>query len=297
MMITRRDFAGTTWLALAGLAMIGTIGKAAASSPAERLAAAFGAIEAAADGRLGVAVLDPASGLVAGHRAEERFPMCSTFKLLAAAAVLSRVDAGKEALERRVRFAASDLVRYSPATEKHVGEGMSIAELCAAAVTLSDNTAANLLLDALGGPAALTQFARSLGDGVTRLDRIEPHLNEATPGDPRDTTSPAAMAADIRALVFGEALSAASRHRLTAWLRATRTGDKRLRARLPDGWQVGNKTGSGQHGTANDVGILWPPAGSPLVVAAYLTETTAAPERRDEALAAVGHAVADSRRG
>jgi beta-lactamase class A len=285
-MLTRREL-------LLGAAAVG-FGRAAFAD-AETLAAAFARIEKESGGRLGVAVLDTQTGAQAGHRADERFPMCSTFKLLAAAATLWRVDAGSERLERRVPFGARDLVTYSPVTEKHVGAGMTLAELCDAAVTLSDNTAANLLLAALGGPGGITAFARTLGDATTRLDRIEPELNEARPGDPRDTTSPSAMTANLRALLLGDALSAASRAQLTAWLAANRTGDARLRARLPAGWRVGDKTGAGANGTNNDVGVLWPPGRPPIIVSAYLTEAAAVPAaRRDATIAAVGHAVAEA---
>src|SRR6202043_452048 len=149
------------------------------------------------------------TGALAVHRADERFPLCSTFKLLAAGAVLARGDAGRERLDLRIRFEPRDVVVYSPATKDLAGrEGKPLAEICAAAMTMSDNTAGNLLLAALGGPAGVTAFARALGDEVTRLDRIEPDLNEAVPGDPRDTTSPAVMLANLAALVLGDALSA-----------------------------------------------------------------------------------------
>ncbi len=195
------------------------------------------------------------------------------------------------------RFSAKDLVTYSPVTEKHTADGMTLAELCDAAITLSDNTAGNLLLAALGGPAGITAFARTLGDTVTRLDRIETELNEARPGDPRDTTTPAAMTANLRALLLGDALSAASRAQLTAWLVANKTGDTRLRAGLPAGWRVGDKTGAGANGTNNDVGVFWPPGRAPIVVSAYLTEAAAVPAaQRDAAIAAVGHAVAEAAR-
>lgn len=288
-MITRRT------ALLAGSAAIGTWIAGTHSAPAQALAAEFARIERESGGRLGVAVLDMQTGTRTGHRADERFPMCSTFKLLAAAAILRRVDEGSERLDRRVRYEAKDLVVYSPVTEKHVADGMTLAELCDAAVTLSDNTAGNLLLAALGGPGGITAFARTLGDQVTRLDRIEPDLNEARPGDPRDTTSPHAMTANLRALVIGEALAAPSRARLTAWMLANKTGDTRLRARLPAGWRTGDKTGAGANGTNNDVGAIWPPGRAPIVVSAYLTEAAAiAPAQRDAAIAAVGHAVAEA---
>jgi beta-lactamase class A len=169
---------------------------------------------------------------------------------------------------------------------------MTLAELCDAAVTLSDNTAGNLLLAAIGGPAGLTAYLRSLGDKVTRLDRIEPFLNDVAPGDRRDTTSPAAVAMTLRQLVLGDALSPDSRARLTGWLVGCKTGDDRLRAGLPAGWRVGDKTGTGPHGDTNDIAVLWPPGRPPLVVTTYLSESSAPPERRNAALATVGRAVA-----
>jgi beta-lactamase class A len=171
-----------------------------------------------------------------------------------------------------------------------------LAELCEAAMVVSDNTAGNLLLANLGGPAGLTAFVRSLGDQTTRLDRIEPELNEALPGDPRDTTSPAAMLENIRRLVLGDALSPASRQQLTVWLLGNKTGDTRLRARLPNGWRVGDKTGIGERGTTNDVGLFWPPRRDPVIVAAYLTGSPASTEQRNGMIAAVGEAVAKTLR-
>ena len=287
-MIDRRSLA----FALAAAAATPFPSRAVAQE--NRLSAAFARIEAQSGGRLGVAVIDTATGATAGHRADERFPMCSTFKALAAAAILRRVDAGEEQLGRRVRYEAKDLVTYSPVTEKHTADGMTLAEICEAAVTLSDNTAGNLMLAALGGPAGLTAFARSLGDPVTQLDRIETALNEAKPGDPQDTTTPAAMAANLRALVLEGTLSAASREQLTAWLVANKTGDARLRAGLPPGWRVGDKTGTGANGTNNDVGVLWPPRGAPIVIAVYLTGTPMKMEQTNPLIAAVARAVSET---
>jgi beta-lactamase class A len=236
-----------------------------------------------------VALFDSRSGQAYAYRGDERFPLCSTFKLLAAALVLKRVDQGRERLARRIRFTATDLVKYSPVTGGRVGRsGMSLAELCAAAITQSDNTAANLLLNSFGGPLQLTAYLRSLGDGMTRLDRIEPDLNEALAGDPRDTTTPDAMLTTMRRLLLGTSLSVASRRQLLDWLLANQTGDKRLRARLPAGWRVADKTGTGANGTSNDVGMLLPPDRPPLLVAAYLTGSGAPPAVRDGALARVG---------
>jgi beta-lactamase class A len=250
------------------------------------------ALEASHGGRLGVATLDIASGRRLTHRADERFPMCSTFKFLAAAYVLTRVDRGEERLDRRITFTAADLVTYSPVTETRVGQAMTVAELCDAAITLSDNTAGNLLLQSFGGPAGLTTYARSIGDMVTRLDRIEPTLNEATPGDPRDTTTAAAMVSNLQRIVLGNSLSAASRERIAEWLRANRTGDARLRAGFPKTWRIGDKTGSGAHGATNDIAVAWPPDRAPLLVAVYYAESTETADLRNAVLAEVARIVA-----
>ena len=293
-MFSRRRFVAVSASALAacsvrgGLAWAGTV----AGFP-ESAVRAIPALEKASGGRLGVAVLDTATGARANYRGHERFPMCSTFKALAAGAVLAKVDAGREHLERVIRFEAKDLMTYSPVTKDRAGgAGMTLRELCAAAVEYSDNTAANLLLATMGGPVGVTRFARSLGDDVTRLDRIEPALNEALPGDPRDTTSPLAMMGDLRRLVLGDALSAASREQLMQWMLQCKTSDARLRACVPKGWRVGDKTGSGQRGTANDVGILWPVNHTPVIVTIFLTGTSTPDDARNATIAGVGRAVA-----
>lgn len=299
-MITRRSLcASGAGLALFGSALCAATGFArAAPGWAAELDAALLRIEAESGGRLGVALLDTLSGTSAGHRADERFPLCSTFKVLAAAAVLARVDAGREQLSRRIRFEAADVVVYSLFTKDRVGgDGVTLDELCEAAITLSDNTAGNLLLRQIGGPSGLTGYARELGDTLTRLDRIEPDLNEAAPGDARDTTTPAAMLGNLHALLLGPALSASSRDRLVAWLKGNKTGDARLRAGLPKDWRVGDKTGSGNQGTTNDIGVAWPPERKPVLIAAYLTGTGASVEQRNAALADIGRAVAAALRG
>ncbi|MFI2507755.1 class A beta-lactamase [Streptomyces sp. NPDC018972] len=219
--------------------------------------------------RLGVYALATGTGATVIHRADERFALCSTFKTLAAAAVLDRHPVA--GLDRRVTYTRADLVDYSPVTEKHTGTGMTLRDLCDAAVRYSDNTAANLLLRELGGPRALTAHLRGLGDRVSRLDHGEPELNGNPPGDPRDTTTPRAVAADYRALVLDDALPTAKRALLTDWLVRNTTGDLRVRAGVPRGWKVGDKTGTGDWGRANDVAVLWPPSGAPLVIA-VLTE-------------------------
>jgi beta-lactamase class A len=261
----------------------------ASQAAGERIAA----IEARAGGRLGVAVLDTESGRRLAHRADERFPLCSTFKVLAAAAVLARVDAGTERLERRVAYGPADLLDYAPVTKAHVGEGgMTLGDLCAAAIDWSDNTAGNLILQAIGGPAGLTRYARSLGDAMTRLDRDEPALNAAAPGDERDTTTPAAMLGDLKALLLGEALSESSRGQLEAWMSDDKVGDARLRAGLPPSWRIADKTGSGDHGTANAIAILRPPARAPILAAVYYTESSAPMDARNAVHREVAEAIA-----
>ncbi|MFN4120242.1 class A beta-lactamase [Acidovorax sp.] len=255
-------------------------------------------IERTAQGRLGVAMLDTGSGLALGWRQDERFAMASTFKAVLAGWMLALVDQGRERLDARVHYAATDVVAYSPVSGPRAGNGggLTVGELCAATVSLSDNTAANVLMARHGGPAGFTTFVRSLGDPITRLDRTEPTLNEAAVGDPRDTTTPLAILHTLQKLVLGDALSPPSRAWLQRWLVETSTGDKRLRAGVP-GWKVGDKTGTaGDSGTANDIGVLWPPGGgAPVLVTCYLTRSTASAEQRDAAIAQVARAVAAAR--
>jgi len=294
--LTRRLFIGSA-LGLPVLPAAWMSASAADATPAPApsaggIEARLASLEAKSGGRLGVAALDTATNRRIGHRADERFPMCSTFKFLAATFVLARVDRGTEQLDRRIAFAQKDLIRYSPITEKRAGPpGMTLAELCEAAVTVSDNTAANAILGSFGGPTALTAYVRSLGDSVTRLDRLEPDLNEAAPGDPRDTTSPSAMVENLQRIVLGNVLSQPSRERLTAWLVACKTGDERLRAGLPATWRVGDKTGSGT-GTTNDVAIVWPPDRAPILIATYLTGSKASDDDRNAVLSDVARTIA-----
>ena len=267
----------------------------ARAAGAEGVAARLAALERRHGGRLGVAILDTGDGRRYGHRADERFLMCSTHKVLTVGAVLARVDRGAERLDRRVAFGRDAVLSWAPVTGRRTGApGMSVAELCEAAITVSDNTADNLLLQSLGGPAAVTAFARRLGDPLTRLDRTEPELNVGSPGDLRDTTTPDAMLGGLRALLLGDALSAASRDRLAAWMRATRTGLDKLRAGIPGGWHAGDKTGSGPHGEANDIAIFWPARRRPLLVTAYYVNPAASGAERGTVLAEVGRIAASA---
>jgi beta-lactamase class A len=258
-------------LSLAAFPLAGLV-KAATPELQASAQAHLAALETSAGGRLGVAALDTANGSRLNYRADERFPLCSTFKLVLAAAILARAAKQPALMERRIRYSARELAHNSPIAEKHVADGMRVAELCAAAIEYSDNTAANLLLKIVGGPAVLTAYARSIGDTGFRLDRSEPILSSAIPGDARDTTTPAAMAATLQRLALGDALAAPQRELLSSWLHGTTTGTDRIPAGVPANWQVGHKTGTGDYGTANDVAILTPPNRAPLILALYFTQ-------------------------
>ena len=251
-------------------------------------------IEQRTGARIGVAALDTGNGKRLDYRSEERFPMCSTFKFLAAAAVLKRVDGGQEKLDRFVSYDAKDILEYAPVTKAHLKDGgMTLGALCAAAIEQSDNTAGNLLLDTIGGPIGLTKFALSIGDETTRLDRKEPELNSAVPGDERDTTSPASMCAGMQALLLGNVLSESSRHRLEDWLQHNETGSQMIRAGVPKTWIVGDKTGRCGNGPTNDVAIIRPPGHAPIVVAIYSIGSTASADDRAAALAEAARVIAE----
>jgi beta-lactamase class A len=253
------------------------------------------AIEAKVGGRLGMAALATGSGLRVDYRAQERFPMCSTFKFLAVAAVLHRVDQKQEHLDRFISYSEADLLEYAPVTRQHVAEGgMKLSGLCAAAICLSDNTAANLLLKAIGGPAALTRYARGLGDQQTRLDRMEPDLNSVTPGDERDTTTPAGMLKNLHTLLLEDKLAPASRDQLENWMVENKTGDNLIRAGLPGDWRVGDKTGRGSLGAIGDIAIIRPAGKQPLLLAVYEVGSNAPIETRAEGIASVARLVAQS---
>jgi len=250
------------------------------------------AIEQESGGRLGVALVDSKGALLLGFNRDERFAMCSTFKAPLAAAVLIGADAGRFGLDGQVAFSQSDILDYAPVVKANRKRGrLSMAELAEAAVEVSDNSAANLLLPMIGGPEGLTAFVRAHGDSVTRLDRTEPGLNENAEGDPRDTTSPAAMATLISRLLFRD-MKAESATRLTEWLNASTTGNKRIKAGLPPGWTSGSKTGS--CGTAfNDVALVKAPSGEQYVLAVYLDRPTVDAQAAEAAIAEAARAALD----
>nr|WP_310522440.1 class A beta-lactamase [Polymorphobacter sp.] len=263
--IDRRQFAQLTALLTAAPALART------PAPLD-LTAAVLAAERTAGGRIGLTVHDTATGRRFSHRGDERFPMASTFKALLVAAILERVDQGHDSLDRAIPIAKRDIISNSPTSEKHIGGTATVAELSEATIIYSDNTAANLLLPAVGGPAGFTAWLRRIGDPATRLDRIEPMMSEARPGDPRDTTTPDAVAATWERILLGNILTPASRNQLTAWLIANTTGDSRLRAGLPKTWRIGDKTGTGDNGTVNDIAIAWPTRAvkGPVFIASFI---------------------------
>ena len=243
--------------------------------------------------RIGLAVHDLETEQRWEYRSDERFALSSTFKTLACANVLHNVDIGQEKIDRVVRFSKSNLVTYSPVTEKHVGKkGMSLGELCQATLSTSDNSAANFILQAIGGPKSLTQFLRSIGDDITRLDRWETELNEATPKDKRDTTTPIAMITTLEKLVVGETLSTESRQQLQSWLKGNEVGDALFRKGVPSDWIVADRTGAGGYGSRAITAVMWPPGRKPVIAALYITETDASFEDRDAVIAKIGTEIA-----
>ena len=280
---TRRSFLLAAASAAAAGACPDRIAEAAAATATHDR---FAALEARTGGRLGVAALNTGTGAEATHRAGERFAFCSTFKVLAAAAILRRSAGERGLLDRRIPYMDDEIEPYSPITKQHVGEGITVAELCAAALQYSDNTAANLMIRLLGGPHAVTAFARSIGDNEFRLDRWETALNTAVPGDPRDTTTPAAMVRDLQRLMLGDLLGAPERDRLIGWMRGNTTGAARIRAAVPAGWPVADKTGSGDYGATNDIGVIWPPGRLPIVLVIYFTQRHKMAKPRDDVIAA-----------
>jgi beta-lactamase class A len=248
-------------------------------------------LESSAGGRLGVSALNTADGKRVNYRSDERFPLCSTFKLILVSAVLEQSALQKGLLERRIRYTQSELLSWAPITKKQIATGMTVPELCAAALQYSDNTAANLLMKLVGGPETVTAFARSIGDSQFHLDRWEPELNTAIPGDPRDTSTPAAMAQSLQRVTLGDALGASQRSQLQTWLLGNTTGADKIAAALPAHWMIGDKTGSGDYGTTNDIGVLWPPGKPPVILTIYLTQREQDAKARNDVVASAARIV------
>jgi len=289
-MLGRRGFVG-------GL-MVGALGACGAGGtatpePIEKVREALASISRRSGGQLGVAALDTANGHRIGFNEDRRVAFCSTVKVPLAAAILARVDAGALALDHRLTFTDADLLDYAPVVKEHLAEhALTVAQACAGAVELSDNSAANLLLKQIGGPEGLTRFMRAAGDQVSHLDRTETALNLVTPGEVHDTTTPAAMLDLLRALLLGVVLSPASRAQLIGWMVAGKTGGAMLRAGLPAGWRVGDKTGRSGTGWVNDVAIAWPPGRAPILIAAYLYAPDLAADAANTIHADIARAVA-----
>jgi len=248
-------------------------------------------LEKSAGGRLGVALINTADNSLILYRGDERFPMCSTSKLMAVSGILKQSETSKDLLSQKVLIQQADLVNYNPITEKHLDAEMSLAELSAAALQYSDNAAMNKLIKQLGGPAKVTAFARSIGDTTYRLDRNEPSLNSAIPGDERDTTSPAAMAESLHQLTLGHALAEPQRAQLVQWMKGNTTGAESIRAGLPASWVIGDKTGSGNYGTTNDIAVIWPANHAPLILVTYFTQTQVDAKGRKDVLSSAAKIV------
>jgi beta-lactamase class A len=267
-----------------------------AASPvlAEEAPTALQTYERESGGRIGVYAENLATGAKLAWRADERFVMCSTFKASLAACVLARIDRNEDTLDAMIPYGSADLLDYAPVARQNLNAGaMSVADMCKAIVELSDNTCANLLLAHVGGPAALTAFWRSIGDATSRLDHKEPELNRSPPGDPHDTTTPTAMAGNVRRLVLGEALSAKSRGQLTQWMVDCKTGANRLRGGLPASWKIGDKTGNNGKDASGDIAVAWPKPDMPVLIAAYTQGGKPTAAQIETVFAGVGRMVAE----
>ncbi|MBI5447321.1 MAG: class A beta-lactamase [Gammaproteobacteria bacterium] len=272
-----------------GVAVFVQAGQVEMTSVHKKLAA----LEASSGGRLGICAINTTNNQRIDYRAEERFQIQSTFKVMAVAAVLKQSMTDNKLLQEKVNYTKHDLVFWSPVTEKHLNEGMTIAQLCSAALSYSDNTATNLIMKKQGGPQAVTAFARSIGDSTFRIDGWEPALN-SNPADARDSSTPAAMKESLQKLAFGKILGPSQRELFIAWMKANTTGDTRIRAGVPKGWTVADKTGTGEYyGISNDIGIIWPPGCAPLILAIYSRQDKPDGKRQDLLIASATRLLID----
>lgn len=262
---------------------------ALAKEKAKDAPTALQAYERDTGGRIGVYAENLKTGAKIAWRANERFVMCSTFKASLAAFVLARIDRGEDKPDRMISYAAADLLEYAPVARDNLARGaLSVSDMCKAIVELSDNTCANMLLARVGGPAALTAFWNKTGDGVSRLDHYEPLLNRSRPGNPQDTTTPAAMAGNVKRFVTGNVLTSVSRDQLIDWMVNCKTGDKRLRAGLPKTWKIGDKTGNNGKDAAGDIAVAWPKPDQPVIIAAYTQGGAPTPPQLETVFKAIG---------
>jgi beta-lactamase class A len=267
-----------------------TCGPASAQDPEQRLAATIDRVEQDLDARVGILIRDSGSDWSFSYRADERFLMNSTFKTMLCGAVLQRVDEGDIDLDERIAIESGDILEYAPVTDMMVGKAMSVGELCHATLNMSDNTAANLLIDRIGGPESVTAFLREIGDPVSRLDRREPEVNTFTPGDPRDTTTPAAMISTMETLLTGDALTPQLRTRLVDWMSGGGVTGALIRASTPEGWHVADKSGAGDF-TRNIAAMVTPPGRAPYFIAVFLSDSDVDFDTRNSAVIALSEAI------
>ncbi len=267
------------------------------AGPMEPVMQAIHHVEQTLHAHVGVSVYDTATQKRWSYNGDERVPLMSTFKTLACAKLLSDVANNKITLDHPVLVEKASLVTWSPVLEKQVGQSISLEQACAATMQMSDNTAANIVLKNIGGPQALTQFLRDLGDPTTRLDRFETELNEASPGDPRDTTTPNAITTTLNALLFDRTLSPEGQKQLIQWMKDNQVADNLLRSVLPSGWQIADRSGAGGYGSRGITAIVWPEEGhEPIIVSIYITQTDASFEQRNGALVQIGETIFDQYR-
>ncbi|MDW3137643.1 CARB family carbenicillin-hydrolyzing class A beta-lactamase [Vibrio sp. 1288] len=248
-------------------------------------------LEQQTSSRIGVSVWDTQADERWDYRGDERFPLMSTFKTLACAKMLSDMDSGKLSKNATAKVDERSIVVWSPVMDKLAGQNTRIEHACEAAMLMSDNTAANLVLNEIGGPKAVTMFLRTIGDKATRLDRIEPRLNEATPGDSRDTTTPNAILNTLRTLVEGETLSYESRVQLKIWMQDNKVSDSLMRSVLPTGWSIADRSGAGGHGSRGINAIIWKENHRPVYISIYVTETELSLQARDQLVAQISQLI------
>ena len=276
-------------------AVASLLSTAATAMDTTKLAEAVRAEEKTLQARIGMSVFDENTGATWEYRGDERFPMNSTHKTFSCAALLKKVDGKSVTLDQPVLISKEMLVAYSPITEKSLApKTITFGEICQAAVSYSDNTAGNAVFDAIGGASGFNSYMRSIGDEETRLDRKEPELNEATPGDVRDTTTPNAIVSSLRKILLGDGLSVTSRGELTRWMLDDQVAGALLRASLPSGWKIADKTGAGGYGSRSIIAVIWPPLKQPLVVGIYITQTRASMESSNQAIARIGSVLVEA---
>ena len=276
------------------LSILSTVTTMSANAEQMTLSRKIHQLEKDLDMRIGISFYDENNNKTWQYNGDQSFPLVSTFKAFACAALLARVDSNQDTLERAIPVHKNQLITYSPITEKYIDKTMTNAELCSAAITLSDNTAGNLILKNIGGPSGLTQFMRSIGDEKTQLSRWEPELNEANPGDTRDTTSPNAIVKSLRKVLLGSYLSISSQKQLTDWLLHDKVADGLIRSILPNDWKIGDKTGAGGYGSRAIIAVIWPPERKPVFISIYLTQTKASMDIRNHTIVEISKVIKES---